>query len=378
MKKSINDSHIRLPAEWEKQDAVQMTWFHAATDWAPYINEVRDCFVNIFKEIIKREQIIIICDDATSFSRDIPININSNSIIVREIKSNDTWARDHAGITVLIDGKPIVYDFSFNGWGGKYPAEYDNLITSHMAASGIFCVPVISKQPFVLEGGSIESDGCNTILTTSRCQLARNRNLIKLSFYDNCELSEGDSRFGNHNYISSKDDLSFITDKLKSFFGASRILWLHHGYLTGDDTDGHIDTLARFCDPETIAYVQCNDPTDEHFIELQAMEEELCSFRTLSNTSYRLLPLPMADPIYYDDKRLPATYANFLIIHGAVLVPYYNTSKDAIAAEVLQQAFPAHQIVGIDCRVLLRQHGSLHCLTMQYPEGVINPNLQAN
>ncbi|MDR1610043.1 MAG: agmatine deiminase family protein, partial [Candidatus Symbiothrix sp.] len=197
----------------------------------------------------------------------------------------------------------------------------------------------------VLEGGSIESDGEGTLLTTSRCLLSKNRNEYK-----------------------SKEE---IAGYFQMIFGLKRILWLNKGYLAGDDTDSHIDTLARFCDSQTIAYVQCTDESDEHFKELSQMERELQKFKTPDGKPYRLIPLPMAEPVYEDDERLPATYANFLIINGAVLMPGYNSPLDEIARLQLQQAFPDREIISIDCLPLIKQHGSLHCVTMQLPEGFL-------
>jgi agmatine deiminase len=151
------------------------------------------------------------------------------------------------------------------------------------------------------------------------------------------------------------------------------VLWLNHGYLAGDDTDSHIDTLARFINPTTIAYVRCDNPRDEHFRALQAMEEELRAFRTDDGAPYRLEPLPWPDACFDPDDghRLPATYANFLFINGAVLVPTYGVSQDAAALEVFRRLCPDRDVIAIDCRLLIRQHGSLHCITMQYPEGVV-------
>jgi len=335
-----NKKNIRFPAEWEPQRAVQMTFPHAGTDWAPYLDEASACFAAIAREIAKREGLVIVCADEASVRRLLGSGIDYVSFY--EMPTDDTWARDHGGITVFAGGKRIIYDFKFNGWGLKYPAGNDNLITSRLAVAGAFGsdAQLVDMQHFVLEGGSVESDGCGAVMTTSRCLLARHGD-------DACHDDEA---------------------RLKEYFGADRVLWLHHGYLAGDDTDGHIDTLARFCDAETIAYVCCEDADDEHFTELKAMEEELRIFRTAKGAPYRLLPLPMADAVFYEGERLPATYANFLIINGAVLMPFYDSRKDAIAAEVLQQAFPDREIVGVDCRVLLRQHGSLHCVTMQMPE----------
>ena len=341
------EENIIFPAEWFPQSAVQLTWPHEQTDWAPILDEVTECFVAIAREIVKREKLLIICVDETEVRSRLG-DIDCNNIIFREMPTNDTWARDHGGITVLCNGKPTVYDFIFNGWGMKFAANYDNIITRTLAQTDVFCkdVNVVNMQPFVLEGGSLETDGQGTLLTTVECLASANRN----------------------EYLN-KEQLEY---HLKDFFGLKRILWLESGYLAGDDTDSHIDTLARFCDERTIAYVQCTDETDEHFSELQAMEEELKDFRTTDGKPYHLIPLPMADKIMWQDERLPATYANFLIINEAVLVPFYNSNKDETAQKALQKAFPDREIIGIDCRALVKQHGSLHCVTMQYPKGVIN------
>lgn len=336
-----------FPAEWEPQSAVQLTWPHERTDWAPILHEVTPCFVAIAREIVKRENLLIVCRNATEVCCQLG-EIDERRIMFREMETNDTWARDHGGITVFTEGQPVVYDFVFNGWGMKYAAYHDNLITRTLAAAETFAdgVRVVNMQPFVLEGGSLESDGKGTLLTTSECLESLNRN----------------------EYLNREQ----LEIHLKDIFGLDRVLWLENGYLSGDDTDSHIDTLARFCDPETIAYVQCTDETDEHFTELQMMEEELKGFRTVDGKPYRLLPLPMADRIVEEGKRLPATYANFLIINGAVLVPFYRSEKDEIARKTLQIAFPDREIIGVDCRPLIKQHGSLHCVTMQYPLSVIH------
>ena len=331
-----------LPAEWAEQEFVQLTWPHENTDWADMLDEVNECFINIAKAILRFQNLLIVCTDSdeveTFFDEDELLKIT-----FAEMPTNDTWARDHGGITVIEDDKAIVYDFTFNGWGLKFAANYDNQITRKLYEAGIFgerghrnCFK------FILEGGSIESDGEGTILTTADCLLSDNRN----------NLSEDD-----------------VESKLKSFFGTKKVLWLNYGYLAGDYTDSHVDTLARLCSTNTIAYVQCTDENDEHYVALKKMENELKSFTILdTNQPYNLIALPMADAVYYEEERIPATYANFLIINGAVLAPTYNSPKDAIALAQLQKAFPDREIIGIDCNALIKQHGSLHCVTMQYPK----------
>ena len=339
-------SKIVFPAEWHSQSAIQLTWPHRHTDWASDLDDVISCFVEITKEITKRETALIVCRDQSEVRQQLGV-VDESRIIFREIMSNDTWARDHGGITVFEDGLPKVYDFVFNGWGMKFAADMDNLITRRLSSMNTFAkdVEVINMQPFVFEGGSIESDGQGTLLTTMECLCSVNRN----------------------EYLQVEQ----LDYHLKECFGANRILWLGHGYLAGDDTDCHIDMLARFCDEHTITYVRCDDKTDEHYDELGLMEEELKAFRTTTGKPYRLLPLPMADEVVWNGKRLPASYANFLIINGAVLIPFYQSAKDEIARQTLQQVFTDREVIGINCLPLLKQHGSLHCVTMQYPEGVV-------
>lgn len=342
----MNNNTI-LPPEWYPQSAVQLTWPHEETDWAPILDEVVPCFVEIAKEVIKREKLLIVCADE-SLVRSQLGEVDYSRIIFREMQTNDTWARDHGGISVFEDGLPLVYDFVFNGWGMKFAANHDNLITRKLFLMKTFTDEVIpvNMQPFVLEGGSIESDGKGTLLTTVECLSSVNRN----------------------EYLQKEE----LENYLKQVFGLERILWLESGYLAGDDTDSHVDTLARFCSEDTIAYVQCTDEEDEHFAELQEMEEELKEFTQANGDPYRLVALPMADKVEWEGERLPATYANFLIINGAVLVPFYHSPKDEVAKAALQKAFPDREIVGINCLPLIKQHGSLHCVTMQYPEGFVN------
>ena len=336
----------RLPAEWALQSGVQLTWPHAKTDWAYLLDEVVHCFANIAREIAARERLLIVTPEPENVKKQISATVNMDNVRFAMCATNDTWARDHGAITLLDSDGATLLDFTFNGWGLKFAADQDNQITRNLVKAKALNGRYANRLGFVLEGGSIESDGMGTLLTTSECLLSPNRN----------------------GQLNKKD----IEEYLCSTFHLQRVLWLDNGYLSGDDTDSHIDTLARFCSPDTIAYVQCTDPDDEHYDALHLMEEQLKTFRTLKDTPYRLLPLPMPNAVVIDGERLPATYANFLIMNEAVLYPTYGQPEnDARAHEVLQTAFPKHEIIGIDCQVLIRQHGSLHCVTMQYPAGVI-------
>lgn len=341
---NTSESFRRLPAEWEEQSAVQLTFPHTETDWAPVLSDVLPCFVEIALAISRFEPVLIVCQDIqmakNSFKAPIPDNIYFEAA-----PNNDTWARDHGGITVEEQGHPVILDFIFNGWGLKFAADKDNRITGRLFEKGIF-QSKYQHGGVVLEGGGIESDGQGTLLTTSECLLSPNRNP----------------------HLTRSDIEIVLMEQL----GVNRILWLEHGYLAGDDTDSHIDTLARFCTPDTIAYVQCTDPTDEHFEELALMEKELQQFRTAKGAPYHLVPLPWPSACYDENgERLPATYANFLIINQAVLVPTYQRPQDSEAIEILSKIFPDRTVIGIDCSTLILQHGSLHCVTMQYPKGVV-------
>ena len=338
---------ILFPAEWYPQSGIQLTWPHEETDWAYMLDEVTACYIELAREIARRERLLIVTPHPEQVKRLLQGKVDLEAVTFAQCPTNDTWARDHGGITLFCDGTPAIYDFKFNGWGLKFAANYDNLITSTLCRQGRFNARYENRLNFVVEGGALESDGAGTLLTTSECLLSPNRN---------GEWSQ-----------------ARIEEYLKETFGLQRVLWLDHGYLAGDDTDSHIDTLARFAPGNTIVYVQCTDPTDEHYEALRRMEEQLRTFTTLEGTPYRLLPLPMANAVYDENgERLPATYANFLIMNDAVLYPTYRQpANDQAAAQVLQQAFPDREIVGIDCSPLIRQHGSLHCVTMQYPQNVL-------
>ncbi len=360
-----------LPAEWERQSGVQLTWPHEGTDWAPVLKEVTECYIRMALEISLRERLVIVTPEPDKVKallhERLPQRTLAN-ITLCKAPTNDTWARDHGFITMQTSMGSLLLDFQFNGWGRKFPADLDNQICRRMMEQDILNGQYEDHLDFVLEGGSIESDGKGTILTTSQCLLAKNRNID----------GEWKAESGEENGVPDGEWRAEIETRLKRYLHAERVLWLDYGHLAGDDTDSHIDTLARFCPNDTIAYVQCTDTNDEHYEDLKKMEEQLQTFRTLDGRPYRLVPLPMASAQYEGQgagdkgQRLPATYANFLIINGAVLMPtYHDAVRDERARQQLQQAFPKHEIIGIDCRVLVLQHGSLHCCTMQFPQGVV-------
>lgn len=343
----MSDRATRLPAEWEPHGAVMLSWPHKDTDWAPVLDEAIDCFVEIAKAIAREETLIVVAPDVEEPRRVLDCEKLPNRILYLTVPTNDTWARDFGPITVERDGNPVICDFKFNGWGLKFPADKDNLITRAMCNTGLLRGRYSNELSFVLEGGSIESDGQGTLMTTSQCLLSPNRN-----------------------GAMSRDE---IEEYLKSRFGLDRVLWLDYGTLEGDDTDSHIDTLARLAPNDTILYVGTDDVTDSHYDELNKMKLQLQSFVTASGQPYNLIELPLPDAVYDEEgNRLPATYANFLIMNHSILMPVYRQpQKDELAAQIIKIAFPDHQVVKIDCSVLIKQHGSLHCVTMQVPETIL-------
>ena len=333
MDKKTTGLHWRLPAEWEPQEGVQLTWPHAGTDWAPILNDIIVVYHSMAREIARRERLIVVAPEDAA--RDCV------KIICH---TNDTWARDHGFISLVDDnGHRRLLDYKFNGWGEKFEASLDNAINRRLYNLGEIAGEYSDNLDFVLEGGSIESDGRGTIFTTSQCLLAPHRNQ---------PMTKAE-----------------IEERLRRDLCAERVLWIDYGNLIGDDTDGHIDTIVRVCPDDTLLYMGCDNPEDEQYEDLRKMEAQLQSFRTLEGKPYRLMKLPMPHPIYDGEDRLPATYANFLIINDAVLCPTYNQPDiDSEALRIIAKAFPDREIIGIDCCPVIRQHGSLHCCTMQFPK----------
>ncbi len=327
-----------------------LSWPHDRSDWQPIMELVEPVFTTIAKAISAYQKVVINCFNKGHRdhieSQLVAAGTDMESVIFTLCPSNDTWIRDYGPITIYRDDRPCLLDFTFNAWGNKFAADQDNLVTRRQHDSGVFGDTALKTIDMVLEGGSIEADGQGTLLTTELCLLAPNRNP----------------------HLSRAEIEQILSDKL----GIKRILWLKHGYLAGDDTDSHIDTLARFCSAQTICYTACDDSNDEHYNELKEMERELKSFKTIQGRPYNLVPLPWPKAKYSDDgQRLPATYANFLIINGAILMPTYDDPADKAAESSLQQCFPDRKIIPVPCQNIILQYGSLHCLTMQLPDGVL-------
>ena len=328
-----------LPAEWQKQRAVLMAFPHKNSDWNSNLKSALVPFIRIAQAIAYKEPVYIICDKKEDIS-DLFCSTRNMSFI--EIPTNDTWIRDFGYISVFEDGEMKLLDFKFDAWGGKFDASLDNVVNRAFHKKGYMGITPLETIDFVLEGGAIESDGLGTIMTTSACL---------------CNV--------NRNGGLTKDK---VEEKLAKYLGAKRVLWLDYGYLAGDDTDSHVDTLARFVDENTIMYVQCLDEKDEHYVELHKMEEQLKEFRTFENKKYTLIPLPMVSAKFDEENnRLPATYANFLITNGALVYPSYSVKEDKVVHEIFKDFFVDKEIIPVECSRLIEEGGSLHCSTMQIP-----------
>ena len=332
----------RVPAEWEKQRCVLMSFPHKKSDWyhpdnPKTLNEALTPFIRIAQAIAYKEPVYIICDDKKRISEMFCSTFN---MIFWELPTNDTWIRDYGYISIKENEELKLLDFIFDGWGGKFKADLDNQVNQALYKTGLMGRSPLECIDYVLEGGSIESDGRGTILTTSECLCNPNRN----------------------NGLTKTE----VEARLSEYLGARRILWLDYGYLAGDDTDSHIDTLARFVNKNTIAYVKCEESSDEHYEALKAMEEQLKNFKTEEGTPYQLVPLPMCEAKYDSEgNRLPATYANFLITNGALVYPTYgDTVHDKKAGQTFKMLFPDREIIPVNCLKLIEQGGSLHCSTM--------------
>ena len=335
---------VRLLAEWEQQDFILVSFPTNKTDWRCCLNEAIQTYKNIINTISKYQKIVILTHNLQETKQ---LFKNHKNKIFIKLDYNDTWVRDYGAISVLVKDKLKVLDFVFNGWGNKFDASKDNQVNQKLKLKGIYKNYLFEKINFVLEGGSIDNNSDGILLTTTKCLLNINRN-------KNMKKSD-------------------IEKRLYQYFGVKKILWLENGYLSGDDTDSHIDTLARFVDKNTIVYQSAYED-DINYQQLIKMELELKKFTSLKNQKFQLVKLPPITPKYHNNKQLPATYANFLIINNAVLVPIYQDKNDQKALNIFKKLFLKKDIIGIDCSTLIKQHGSLHCATMQFYHSIQNNN----
>lgn len=331
--------------EWAPQQAVLMAWPHANTDWAPWLELIEADYVALAAAISQQATPLILCQDEahkTHIEGKLKGQCQqSPKLIVQPY--NDTWCRDYGPITLAKGNAQQLLDFCFNGWGDKYDAQLDNGINKRLAQ---IWKTELRSIDFELEGGSIETDGQGTLLTTRHCLLDSNRNT---------------------GYSEQQIEAKVLTE-----LGLERTLWLNSGALLGDDTDSHIDNLARFCNENTIVYASCGDETDPHYPHLQAMAKELAGFSKKNGEPYNLvaIDIPPAQ-LNEDGNRLPASYINFLIVNDIVIVPVFKCAQDEVAIKTLQDCFPQHTIVPVPGNNLIRQFGGPHCATMQLPAGTV-------
>lgn len=329
-----------LRAEWEPHGVVMLAWPHSATDWAYMLDEVQSCYRELIAALLRAGEHVVLLAPASEAPE-----FDSPEVTVVHCPTNDTWIRDYGPLT---RGSRLL-DFRFNAWGQKFASNLDNLSTRRLRELGVFAAPVESNEDFVLEGGAIESDGRGTLLTTACCLLAPNRNEPM------CREE--------------------IEEEILRRLGGRKLLWLEHGGLEGDDTDGHVDTLCRLAPHNTVIYTGAGRPSDPQTPGLRAMAAELREMTDADGRPFNLVELPLPDPVYDPDdgSRLPATYANYLVTERAVLLPTYGQPmNDDLAAQTLRIVFPDREIIPVDCRALVRQHGSLHCATMQVPRSAFS------
>lgn len=310
---------IRLPAEWEKQKSIMVVFPTTHTDWQHSIKEIQKSYVDFINAIRKYQLCIVVCSQPEILKEYFS---DFDNIEIFEATTNDTWIRDFGAIDFYKNDKIDSYNFIFNAWGDKFESNLDDKFNQKFFKN-------LLHVEFVLEGGSIDNNGDSVLLTTSKCIFNPNRNP---------DLSQEQ-----------------IVKKIEGLFELKEIIILKNGALMGDDTDSHIDTLARFIDKETIAYAKCYDKNDEHFEELHVMEKEL------KKTGFNLLPLPLPSAKFYKKDRLPATYLNFVFINGALIVPTYKDKNDDIVLELLKNEIKDKKVIGVDASIFIREHGSLHC-----------------
>jgi agmatine/peptidylarginine deiminase len=337
----------RFPAEWEPQSAVLIAWPHDDTDWADRLGDVEETYIALVAALVRYTRVIVCVADedlqtyAEARLRSARVDLSRVRFV--DVEYDDTWLRDSGPITLRAPDGFRLLDFRFTGWGGKFEASRDDQLIQRLEEQGVFECAQRLPIDFALEGGAIETDGAGTLLTTWQCLHERHPD-------------------------SSRESLE---ERLKHWLRQDRVLWLDHGYLEGDDTDAHIDTLARLAPNDAIVFQACDDPSDSHYSELRAMADDIAALRTRDGKPYTLHPLPWAQPILDEGRRLAASYANYLIVDGAVLMPAYGDPADAKAAAVLEKAYPGRDIVQVPCRPLIWQNGSLHCITMQLPQGLV-------
>ncbi len=337
---------FHMPAEWEPHEATWLSWPHKEASWPDAFNSVPGIFVEITKHLTESELVRINVADADFAERVRALlragGVNLDAVRFHYNPTDDAWVRDHGPIYVVRDvngrRERVIIDWGYNAWGDKYPPyDNDDVVPTRIAAE---MKESLFTPGIVMEGGSLDVNGRGTLVTTEACLLNPNRNP---------QLNRAQ-----------------IEQYLKDYLGVTDILWLGEG-IVGDDTDGHVDDLTRFVAPDTVVTVIEDDPQDENYQPLIENYERLLRMKDQDGKPLRVVKLPMPGPVWFDDQRLPASYANFYIANKSVLVPTYRHVNDAKACAILQELFPYRRVVGIDCTKLIWGLGSIHCVTQQQP-----------
>jgi len=341
-----NTLGYRMPAEWSWHRGTWLSWPHKEASWPGKFAPVPAIFAEVVQHLAPREEVHINVagPDEEAAVRDLVSHpdVPQGRIFFHYNPTNDAWCRDHGPIFVQKDGptgrEEAILDWEFNAWGGKYPPfDLDDVIPARIGKE--LGIPVYHPG-IIMEGGSLDVNGQGTLLTTEACLLNPNRNPT---------LSKSE-----------------IEQKLRDYLGLRNILWLGDG-ITGDDTDGHVDDLTRFVDERTVVTVVEEDPADENYEPLVENLKRLRGMKDQDGRPLRVVTLPMPDPVYHEDQRLPASYANFYFANGAVLLPTYRSPRDEIARQILQDLIPDRQVIGIDCTDLVWGLGAVHCISQQWP-----------
>lgn len=333
----------RMPAEWEQHAATWFSWPHKLESWPDKFEPVPLVFIEMVKALTPHEKVKINVKDE-AMKEEVMLLLKNSEVDLSQVElhlipTNDAWCRDHGPIYIKNEnGEKAIIDWGYNAWGGKYPPfDLDDEVPVHIAK--IQGLPLFQPQ-IVMEGGSIDVNGKGSLLTSKSCLLNENRNP---------HLTQ-----------------SQIEEYLKAYLGVTNILWLGEGII-GDDTDGHIDDMTRFINPTTIVTVLEENPDDENYQLLIDNYELLKTMKDQNGGPFTIVTMPMPDPVYCEDQRLPASYANFLIANNVVLVPTYRCDKDQVALDILQSCFIDRKVIGIDCTDLVWGLGAIHCVSQQEP-----------
>lgn len=329
----------RWPAEWEEHAATWLAWPHNRNTWPDKFDPVPEQFAMLVKTIARFEPVHVLAGGPDVMADAMRLIGGVSNVVLEDIATNDAWTRDHGPMFLVhpADARQALVDWKYNAWGGKYPPfDLDDAVPQRIAQK-YDCRRFAAD--IVLEGGAVDGNGAGTIMTTTTCLLNPNRN---------GEVSR-----------------SQMEQYLARYCGARKVLWLEGGDMAGDDTDGHIDQLARFVAPSTVVCALTEDNTDNNFRALQLNFRQLQSMTDQDGRPLTVVPLWMPQPMYFQQQRLPASYCNFYIINGAVLVPQFGDAADARAVQTLARLFPGREVIGLPALDLVWGLGAFHCLTQQ-------------